>query len=326
MNFRKSLFTTSTLLLFALTGCEDIAGTGDGESSSTIQSSSSQEELPNSSEQDPSSSSEIDRSSSSEIDASSSSQIDPSSSSLPDAVCSVPEQNLVNQVIPQTKSTGMATTTSLYDTSYSAWQAFDGASTWTQWISGRIFPSTTQTANLAYTFAVPTKIVAYSLRGRYDTLRDRLPKKWKLQGTSKSSASVNDPVDAPAWNTLDEQSEIVIGDQWISTGSAATLSFDICTPGTYSQYRLIFEEVNGSAVVDLIEVELLAPQVDPECLDLKKTSLIDVVPTMSAEENASVSANSLYDNSYPAWKVFDDASKWTQFISGHNFKIGRAHV
>lgn len=236
-------------------------------------------------------------------------------------VCKVPAKNLVNQVIPQTESTDAATTNSIYDESYQAWRAFDGASTWTQWISDRIFPSTTQTANLAYKFEAPTQIVAYSLRGRYDTLKDRLPKKWKLQASNDASASVDDPIDAPAWSTLDEQSEMVIGEQWISTGITATLRFDICTPGNYSQYRLVFEEVNGSSVVDLIEVELLAPQETSACLDLQNARLSDVVPPMTAdEENISVIANSTYSFSYPAWKAFDNASTWTQFISGHNFR------
>lgn len=169
-------------------------------------------------------------------------------------VCSIPE-NLINLVTRQDANTTAASANSTYSPNYPAWKAFDGdgASTWTQWISGKVFGPAAGSAELSYTFDTPTQVEAYSLRGRYDRLRDRLPRAWLLQGSK----------DDTNWLTLDKQSQVEIGDEWDSRNKVADLTFGICEPASYTQYRLVFTEVNGSSVVDLIEVELLGASPTP---------------------------------------------------------------
>lgn len=152
------------------------------------------------------------------------------------------------------------TSNSVYGSGYDPKNAFDGmpAGNWTQWISGNDFRPFTRAATIQVRYAVPRTVIGYILLGRYESLKDRLPKDWILQGSNDSSGSASDPLCSTRWTTLDSASNMVTNDQWNSPVSYAGITRVISCPAAYSHYRLCVTAVNGSSVVDLIEIELLA--------------------------------------------------------------------
>jgi len=62
-----------------------------------------------------------------------------------------------------------------------------------------------------------------------------------------------DNMPAGGW---DQATGMEIGDEWNSTTSSARLTRQISAPGSYLKYRICLTAVNGSSVVDLIEIEM----------------------------------------------------------------------
>ncbi len=150
-----------------------------------------------------------------------------------------------------------ATTNSTYSSSYSAWRAFDQSPTWSNWISGRFKNENYErTANIMFSSRGQKKVVSYELVGRPDYHQKRLPKNWKLQGSNSTSARVDDSIYNYGWRTIDTRTNITIGDEWQITNNRNRVSFAIKDPTYYHSYRLCISQVNGSDVVDLIEIHL----------------------------------------------------------------------
>jgi hypothetical protein len=127
---------------------------------------------------------------------------------------------------------------------------------WTQWISDDLFRPFVKAAVIQVEYPSARRIASYALVGRYDTLKDRLPEDWVLQGSNESQASVDDNLSSSRWSTVDSVSGAKIAGAWSSTSSSARLSRTLTNPGTYKKYRLCVTAVNGSSVVDLIEIEM----------------------------------------------------------------------
>ncbi len=70
------------------------------------------------------------------------------------------------------------TTNSVYDDSYAPENAFDNmpAGGWTQWISGHDFRPFKRASVIQVQYATPKTVRGYTLVGRYESLKDRLPK------------------------------------------------------------------------------------------------------------------------------------------------------
>ncbi|MEK7391187.1 MAG: discoidin domain-containing protein, partial [Fibrobacterota bacterium] len=244
----------------------------------------------------------------------------------------------------KTVAIGNITTNSLYSMDYAPEYAFDGmpSGNWTQWISDDNFRPFTEPAVIQVEYTVPRVVIGYTLLGRYESLKDRLPKSWTLQGSNSSKASANDAVNNPYWTTLDTASNMAIGDQWNSPISYAGITRAISCPASYSRYRLCVMSVNGSSVADLIEVELLArpggllvfPRDSAKnpprfAVVVPKDTIVvpkDTVPvgrdTVFAVTDTFYSTNSVYDWSYGPENAFDHMppGNWTQWISDDLFR------
>ena len=194
------------------------------------------------------------------------------------------------------------TANSVYDASYAPRFAFDGmpAGNWTQWISGHEFRPFVKPAIIQVKYSTPKTVLGYTLMGRYESLKDRLPKNWRLQGSNATTASVDDSLASPAWTTLDAAENQFLGEQWNSKTSSARLTRLIVHPLSFTKYRLCVTAVNGSSVVDLIEIELLT----------------------AANPVVAITANSVYGPSYDPKFAFDGMppGNWTQWISDHDFR------
>lgn len=156
------------------------------------------------------------------------------------------------------------TTNSVYDESYDPENAFDGmpAGGWTQWISDHDFRPFKRASVIQVQYATPKTVRGYTLVGRYESLKDRLPKDWVLQGSNDNDATVDDAASDPKWTTLDNAVGMDIGQEWKSSTNVAELTRTISRPAAYTRYRLCVTAVNGSSVVDLIEIELDAGELD----------------------------------------------------------------
>ncbi|MGL1935480.1 MAG: hypothetical protein OCD01_10680 [Fibrobacterales bacterium] len=205
-------------------------------------------------------------------------------------------------------SPGTATTNSEYG-SYPAWKAFDKEPGFTPWISDHDFRPGTGPANLMYLFDYKKTVVEYRIQGRFDSLKDRLPKSWIIQGTNSDAATANDALTDGAWTTIDTQNDITVGEEWQSTGITATTAYTVANPAPYTAYRICVTEVNGSSVVDIHELFLLEKGIE------------DITIHTTADDNRT-SSTALYSSAYPAWKLFDGASNWTQWMSAHVFRPG----
>lgn len=244
--------------------------------------------------------------SSSSLESSSSIESSSSVNPLPPFI----NANLVNAIDTATPFTNGASTNSLYSSQYAAWKAFDKASPSTQWISGHVFRPGTGPANLMYTFGEEHKIVEYRIASRFDSLKDRAPKNWVLQGSNSNTATAADAIDDTQWATIDTQNDINSGDEWGSTDNwKDTIAFTVQTPGIYTSYRLCVTAVNGSSVVDIIDMFLM-----------EEAHANITIPT--TETDTRTSSNGTYGSSYPAWHLFDGASTWTQWMSASLFRPG----
>ncbi len=207
-----------------------------------------------------------------------------------------------------TPSPNRVAANSTYSSSYPAWKAFDQASNWTQWISKSIFPNN-GSANIMYLFQTAQPIYEYTLRGRYDTLKNRLPKNWVLQASFNTNPSVNEAIASSQWFTIDRRSNITLGDEWNSTTASATATFKVAAPGNYPSYRICVSAVNGSSVVDLIEISLHS----------KMVSLMIPAQAGDGRTESNSEYQILPEISSPVWHLFDQSPYWTQWLSKNVF-------
>ncbi len=148
------------------------------------------------------------------------------------------------------------TTNSNYSSSYPGWKMFDQSPTWSHWVSGRFKNDYARTANVMYASRGSKKIVSYELVGRPDHLQNRLPKNWKLQGSNSPYVKVDDSIYSSSWKTIDTRTNITTGDEWQITNNRNRVTFAVQSPASYTSYRICITEVNGSDVVDIIEMHL----------------------------------------------------------------------
>lgn len=208
------------------------------------------------------------------------------------------EVDVVPVMTSNTTPSGTAAASTVYNSSYEAWRAFDGedqsAAGWTHWISG-YSQDFSEPQWLSYTFSTPQYITRYYILPQYNSLKDRSPKNWQLQGW-----------DGSAWVTLDSRSNIRVDIEWNFKG----LYFQVANPGAYYKYRLYVTAVNGSDVVSIRKLKLLEP--------------LDSIPVMTSNTAplGTASASSIYSSSYQAWRAFDgddeSAVGWTHWISINN--------
>jgi hypothetical protein len=135
-----------------------------------------------------------------------------------------------------------------YGSAYPVWSLFDGKTTDSDphWISASL-PAYAQ-----LDAGAPKSVVAYTMVGRFDTLKDRLPKSWRLEGSNNASVG-----DGATWTVIDTRSEVGVGEGgWSSTTYQASLGFVLPAVVQYSSFRLTVTEVGGSSVADLIELQL----------------------------------------------------------------------
>ncbi|MEN9306545.1 MAG: hypothetical protein RL173_477 [Fibrobacterota bacterium] len=225
------------------------------------------------------------------------------------------------------------TTNSVYDDSYGPENAFDNmpAGGWTQWISDHDFRPFKRASVIQVQYATPKTVRGYTLVGRYESLKDRLPKDWILQGSNDSDATANDALTSAGWTTLDNAVGMDIGQEWKSPTSAAELTRAVARPGAYTHYRLCVTAVNGSSVVDLIEIKMLADSVAVAPPKVDPTPMGDIYTSMGKSGSGikRITTNSIYSSSYMPGNAFDQmpAGGWTQWISNHDFRpFARASV
>ncbi len=196
-----------------------------------------------------------------------------------------------------------ATASSVFTSDYEAWQAFDAVdSLWTLWVSDskQVFP-----AVIMYDFHEERSIREYRIHGRYDEYKDRLPKKWIVQGSNSEGATTDDPMDDSDWTTIDSRENIEIGSEWYSDNLADTIAFTVKDPGIYNAYRICIMEVNGAIEADIIDLYFM---------ENKRINLM--IPTV--KDDIRVQTNSTYSSEYKAWKLFDGKSPyedWTHWVS-----------
>jgi hypothetical protein len=184
------------------------------------------------------------------------------------------------------------TSTGEFGDQYADESAFDGSNS-THWVSNKSPISPSAPAALMVRYVGPSKILSYTISSRFDTLKNRLPKSWILQGTTSATATVTDAAGDAAWTTLDEQVSQVAGQQWNSSTFLVSRTFPIGTPGSYLAYRLVVREVNGSDAVDIFELG------------------------MDASEGFVATSNGDYSSGYSADKAFNgsDVGYYDHWIS-----------
>ncbi|MCU0287024.1 MAG: discoidin domain-containing protein [Acidobacteria bacterium] len=143
-----------------------------------------------------------------------------------------------------TTPSGTASASSIYDSTYPAWKAFDGndeSEAWSRWISVYDYGFTTPQW-LSYEFTSPRRIDLYYILPEYgSSTKDRSPKNWTLEGWNGST-----------WVTLDTRTNILNDSVW----NAGGLHFSVTNPGYYTKYRLYVTAVNGSDVVSIRQFKL----------------------------------------------------------------------
>lgn len=89
------------------------------------------------------------------------------------------------------------------------------------------------------------RVTRYTLQSRSDGAGylSQMPSKWKVQGST----------DGANWTTVDARSDFF---NWIASVNKV---FDVASPGTFSQYRLVVYRSGGSAYVHVGEWRLFSP-------------------------------------------------------------------
>lgn len=170
------------------------------------------------------------------------------------SACNTPASVVAVMTAANVPAPFVASGSPTYRSEYPVWSLFDGKTTDSDphWISASL-PAYAQLDADA-----PKSVVAYTMVGRFDTLKDRLPKSWKLEGSNNASLG-SDAI----WTVIDSRSEVGVGmGGWSSTTYEASLSFVLPATARYSSFRLTVTEVGGSNVADLIELQLLGLCVD----------------------------------------------------------------
>ena len=150
-----------------------------------------------------------------------------------------------NELVPILTSNSSAVETSgIYDSSYPAWKAFD-SSVNSMWIS-----AVWQTpAWIGYSWGTPRYVDSYAITYANGSIRTRAPKVWELKGWNGSS-----------WVTVDSRSNET---NW---GGFETRHYTVQTPGSYSKYRLQFNDDNdaraGVVVISLGNLSFKGCQID----------------------------------------------------------------
>jgi len=186
----------------------------------------------------------------------------------------------VDQVPTLTGNTSAVSTSGDFSSSYLGWEAFVSQITGSSmWIS-----ETFETpAWIAYNFGSNRVVNRYTITNTNGSLTSRAPKDFSLQGWNGSS-----------WVTVDSRTNQT---GWVS-GTAR--SYDVASPGSYSQYRLHITDDNDarSGIVVISIGDLRFERCS--CTGV----LNDQVPTLTGP-SLSLSTSGTFGSSYPAWKAFD---------------------
>jgi peptidyl-Lys metalloendopeptidase len=150
---------------------------------------------------------------------------------------------------PNTPAPLVATASGINSSSTPAWSLFDGKlkDSDPHWISD------TLPASVQLDIGAAKKIVGYTLVGRYDTLTNRLPSAWKLEGSNNASLGAS-----ATWVAVDQRSGVGLNSAgWYASACCeAKLTYNVA-PAQYSSYRLTVTAVNGSTVADLLELQFI---------------------------------------------------------------------
>ncbi len=163
------------------------------------------------------------------------------------------------------KATATFTSNGDFSSEYSPAKAFDSSYVGysDHWISAN-HAKFQGPANIQIAYSMPVPVDTYTIVGRFDALKDRLPKSWVLQGSNSASASAYDAATSGNWTQLDAQTNVTT---WVAGGEKngstfGTLPtwmtckrFPLKTKAVFSKYRLCVSAVSGSTVVDIHEIQ-----------------------------------------------------------------------
>jgi len=167
---------------------------------------------------------------------------------------------------------GTASASSQNTPNEGAAQAFDGNNN-TKWLAWA------DAATLSYTFAsgVSHTVTQYRITSANDTATytGRAPKDWTLQGWNGS-----------AWVTVDTQTNQA------ETANFTTRTYNVATPGSYSQYRLNISANNGGGgIIQLAELQLMAASGTQTAAKLTGT----VIGTAGSWNNGTSTVDKAFD-------------------------------
>ncbi|WP_050433147.1 hypothetical protein [Chondromyces crocatus] len=190
--------------------------------------------------------------------------------------------SLIPTMSGNTSPSGSVTSSGVYSSSYSPWQALD-ATTATLWLSNMYASSVW----LAYEWGGGVAKTATSYQITYangSCCEQRGPKNWTLQGWNGAS-----------WTTVD-----TVTNQTGWYGNPIR-TFEVDHPGSFTKYRLHVTADNYNDPGHPITLVSIAS------LQLQGRDVVSQVPTMSGDTSPSglVTSSGVYSSSYPPWQVFD---------------------
>jgi len=160
--------------------------------------------------------------------------------------------NLVPTMTSSTSPSGLVTRSGVYDSTYEAWQAFDGNNN-SMWISG-VFQTP---AWIAYQWGDGQRFVtSYAIDFVNGSLTSRAPRDWTFEGW-----------DGATWTVIDTRFSQV---DWQGVERRA---FNVAFPGNYNAYRLNVSDDNddraGVVVVSMGRLEIIGCPwvITPPCGD-----------------------------------------------------------
>ena len=188
---------------------------------------------------------------------------------------------------------GYEVTASSYYGSNFPYHAFDGSSgADNKWLSDS---GDVDGAWLKVELPEATAVNTFQIQSPDEGSRDRAPKKFKIQGSS----------DDTVWTDL-------VSETNLSWSQNQTRKWVVENETTFKFYRILVEESNGANLVDIGEFS-----VGRTAYEYKRelTSYEYAVPVMnsSSRDGYVVSADSVYNSDFPAWRALDrsSSSSWT---------------
>lgn len=147
-------------------------------------------------------------------------------------------ENLIPTMTSNTAPSGVASASSIYESTYNPYKAFDyNEATW--WVSS----NGSTTGWLEYEFTVPKKIQKYSVLGHMQSpyYKTASPKDWTFEGSN----------DGVTWNVLNTQTNIT---DWVQH---VKKEFTFTNNASYTKYRLNISSINGFTSIYISALEMM---------------------------------------------------------------------